>query len=326
MKDQNDDNFNEESLNENTSSTSHPNISDDFDEEDLSQFDDIHEEYEETEDQASAPPHHTEDYDEDVTEDEAYANLDDTATAQGVKKGSNLISLMKDNWLYIILVLIVVTVAGYLIMGTLFPNTPATAPATVTPATQTAFNSLPATGQTSATAAAATNTSSTTAQPNPTAPGTPATAEPAMISMSATQMQQLLQGFSSTVQDSMKTIQTTIQASGAPATNEKLATLQTQLTALDGNISTLNSNLNAADTRLGTTQQQLSQVLAQETANQEKLTLRAVVPGRAWLVDGKGNTISVTVGSTLGYIGTVTEIDSDQDNSQVVTSSGYIFK
>ena len=124
----------------------------------------------------------------------------------------------------------------------------------------------------------------------------------------------------------MKDIQTSIQTSGAPATNEKLTALQDQLSTLNGNISTLNNNLNVADTRLTTTQQQLSQVLAQESANQQKLTLRAVVPGRAWLVDGNGNTITVTVGTSLGYIGTVTEIDSDQDNSQVVTSSGYIFK
>ena len=44
----------------------------------------------------------------------------------------------------------------------------------------------------------------------------------------------------------------------------------------------------------------------------QKLTLRAVVPGRAWLVDGAGNTVSVTTGDVLPYYGKVTKIDSDK--------------
>ncbi len=323
MKDQNDDN--EFVDDNNTPNEETPEHLDDFDHEDLSQFDDIHEEYEDSDDQAA--PHAEEEYDEDVTEEDAYANLDESAATKGVKQGTNLISMLKENWLYISLGAIVIIVAGYLLMGMISPSTPAArpAPAAAPAATQNGFNSLPAAQQTAGTSSTATNTAAANTQANasatPTGPGSQTT-----ISMSADQMQQLLQGFTGTVQQSMKSIQDTIQSTGAPATNEKLSALQEQLSALNGNISTLNSNLNTADTRLNTTQQQLSQVLAQETANQQKLTLRAVVPGRAWLVDGKGDTISVTVGSNLGYIGTVTEIDSDQSNSQVVTSSGYIFK
>jgi hypothetical protein len=329
MKDQNDDHFNEES--HDPVPNNQPE-DDNFDHDDLSQFDDIHEEYEDTEeldDQAAA-----QDIDEDseISEEDAYASLEGTSSAKGAKQGAGLISMIKENWLYLSLGAAVIIIAIYLIMGIFSPNTPAARPAAPTAAApiQNGFNNLPAAGQQTATAPSgngtATNTGATTAQPNANATAAASPGDQTTISMSATQMQQLLQGFTGTVQQSMKSIQDTIQESGAPATNEKLSALQGQLSTLNGNISTLNSNLNMADTRLTTTQQQLSQVLAQESANQQKLTLRAVVPGRAWLVDGNGNTISVTVGSDLGYIGTVTEIDSDTDNTQVITSSGYIFK
>ena len=332
MKDQNDDNQDNDFVDDSDASgaMTPDDTLNDFDQEDLSQFDDIHEEYEDSDDQNQSS---TEDPDEEeISEDEAYANLDDSAAAKNANKSAGIVSLIKENWLYVSLGLIILIVAGYLIKGEFSPSTPAARPVASAPAaTPTGFNKLPTDQQSTTSTTTVTNTGTTTDQTNAapvtttTTTGTVAAAGPT-ISMSETQMQQLLQGFSNTVQDSMKSVQKTIQSSGAPATNEKLAALQDQLSSLNGNISTLNNNLSTADTRLSTTQQQLSQVLAQETADQQKLTLRAVVPGRAWLVDGKGNTVSVTVGSSLGNIGIVTEIDSDQDNSQVVTSSGYIFK
>lgn len=316
MKDQNDENeFLDDQDIPNDDSAATENL-DEFDQEDLSQFDDIHEEYDDSEGHDDGLT--DQESDEPLPEDEAYANLDESTAAKANKQGGSLINLIKDNWLYISLGLIVLIVAGYLLMGTLSSGSaPAARPAPAPAATQNGFNSLPAAQQQSAANnASATNTAATSTQTNANATpvGTPTT-----ISMTSDQMQQLLQGFSSSVQDSMKSIETTLQNSGGPATNQKLADLQQQL-------STLNANLSTADVRLQTTQQQLSQVLAQESANQQKLTLRATVPGRAWLVDAQGNTISVVVGSNLGYIGTVTEIDSDPNNSQVVTSSGYIFK
>ncbi len=321
MKDQNDDNFNEESNDPLPNEMDTPDHMDDFDQEDLSQFDDIHEEYEDEDADAdlAAPDENT------VEEEDNYEGLDDGSQTKASNTSGGLVSMLKENWLYISLGLVVIIIAGYLISSTFSSSTPAARPVAAPVASQSGFNSLPAGQQsTGSDGSTATNTAAASSEANAAAPGT--TMAPTTISMSSTQMQQLLAGFSSTVQDSMKDIQTSIQTSGAPATNEKLTALQDQLSTLNGNISTLNNNLNVADTRLTTTQQQLSQVLAQESANQQKLTLRAVVPGRAWLVDGNGNTITVTVGTSLGYIGTVTEIDSDQDNSQVVTSSGYIFK
>ncbi len=321
MKDQNDDALDPI---ENTNPESADGHLDDFDQDDLSQFDDIQDDFEEGEEFPADATSDESDYAVE-DEDEAYAALDEGASpVNSTKKGGgSLIDMVKENWLYAILGLIVIIVAGYLIMGVISPSSSAPRPAPA-PATQGNFNTPSATAAPSSTAApAATATSSTstttTAAPNSTAAG-PVT----NITMTSDQMQQLLTGFSNTVQQSMKSIQDSLQASGSPATNQKLAALQGQLSDLDGNIAQLDNNIAVANTRLSTTQAQLSQVLGQETADQQKLTLRAVVPGRAWLVDGKGNTISVTVGTALGNIGTVTEIDAD--NSQVVTSSGYVFK
>ena len=64
-------------------------------------------------------------------------------------------------------------------------------------------------------------------------------------------------------------------------------------------------------------------LVARETATKEKWTLRAVVPGRAWLVNPAGETMSISKGTVISNYGTVKDIDSD--NGKILMSSGYVF-
>ncbi len=50
--------------------------------------------------------------------------------------------------------------------------------------------------------------------------------------------------------------------------------------------------------------------------------LRAVIPGRAWILGSDGSSVSVAVGSKINQYGTVQRIDPD--NGLVVTSSGKV--
>ncbi|MGJ3493228.1 hypothetical protein ACR9PT_01425 [Piscirickettsia salmonis] len=65
-------------------------------------------------------------------------------------------------------------------------------------------------------------------------------------------------------------------------------------------------------------------LIAKSNNNFDKLTLRAIITGRAWLVNKTGKTITVKKGDFLNGYGKVMTIDDK--GQQVVTSSGYIFK
>ena len=77
------------------------------------------------------------------------------------------------------------------------------------------------------------------------------------------------------------------------------------------------------DTALSALSIQLNLLVAQKTAQNDNLTLRAVIPGRAWLVDTQGRTYTVAEGDVVGNFGKVTQIDSTV--GRVMTSSGYVF-
>ncbi|OAJ35413.1 hypothetical protein [Piscirickettsia salmonis] len=65
-------------------------------------------------------------------------------------------------------------------------------------------------------------------------------------------------------------------------------------------------------------------LIAKSNNNFDKLTLRAIITGRAWLVNKTGKTITVKKGDFINGYGKVVTIDDK--GQQVVTSSGYIFK
>lgn len=243
-------------------------------------------------------------------------------------------SFIKENWLYVGIGTVVIIVAAYLIMGVFSSNTP---PQQAAPAPQTtaSFNNVPNTTSStsstapatvSATPAAAVSTSTTSTTTNApalaSAPastnGSPSTSGNVVITK--TQLQKLMAGFNKTVQQNSAALQKTVNAQGS---NAQLTTVKTSVDSLTDSVTKLTTTLAAVQQQLSTTQSQLNTLLAQQTASSQDLTLRAVVPGRAWLIDGKGNTTSVTVGTTLGNLGTVTNIDAT--NNTVTTSSGYVF-
>ncbi len=230
-----------------------------------------------------------------------------------------ILQILKENWLYATIGIVVIVVAIYLIMN-LF-STPAPQPATPQAQTSAGFNSVPATTDASApatppAAAAATSPVTTTPQPVQQAPVNVPTVKNTSnqtANLSNAQMQKLIQSVSR--QNNQQALSDA---------NAKLNSMQASMNSLTQNVVLLTQTLNNVETKLSSTQSQLGSLLAQQTASANNLTLRAVVPGRAWLVDAKGNTTSVTEGASLGSFGTVTDIDPSSNS--VTTSSGYVFK
>ena len=241
------------------------------------------------------------DYNEDETSlgDDEFSLLDEEGQTAPAKK--NLVALLKENWLFVSIGVAVTLIAIYMIYSVLSPSTPSAPPPAISTQQQTA-----------------------------TMPNTPAApAPPPNIVMTEAQMQALMQSFQQMVQQNsasigqnIQSVITTLQENNKDA--QAIAALETQFQTLNQQIGKYNQNLANLNNRLNTLQGQLSILLAKETASEEQLTLRAVVPGRAWLVDGKGRTISVVEGSQLGTFGIVTDIDATRGT--VTTSSGYTFK
>ena len=106
--------------------------------------------------------------------------------------------------------------------------------------------------------------------------------------------------------------------------------LQNEINRLNATLLDINSKMKDYNTTiktishaLGITSAQLKVLVAQQADHAQKLTLRAVVQGRAWLVDEDGNTHTVAKGDSIPYYGKVQRIDADND--QVEMSSGYTF-
>lgn len=253
-------------------------------------------------------------------------DLPEMGEVQKTKRG--LVDILKDNWLYVAIGLGVIIVAGYLIMSLFSTPTPQTQPQvansfTNVPTATTQTGSTPATTDSTPNSTPDTGTTNTasTAATTTEIPGVPTSGN---VTMSDAQMQTLLDAVAKVVQQNAQNIQNAIASGTQAGSNEKLAALESSVANLNNSVNALNQTLANVDARLTATQNQLGAVLAQQTASEQKLTLRAVVPGRAWLVDAGGHTVSVTEGSPLGAFGTVTAIDTT--NNTVSTSSGYVFK
>ena len=128
-----------------------------------------------------------------------------------------------------------------------------------------------------------------------------------------------LEGFSTKSKDAHhKTVSETI------ALIEKNSeVLHKDIEAISKNFAGYNKQMLSIAKELKLTRQELKLLLARKTADKEKLTLRAVVPGRAWLVNHKGDTTSVEVGNEIKNYGKVVSIDSD--HYKIYMSSGYVF-
>lgn len=295
--------------------TQHADLGDDFGDIGDDQFDDY--ELDDTEHLSEDEGHLDEHPSEtEPSEEEAIVAAEITPSKKGI------VDLLKENWLFIVIGLGVVSFAGYMVYGVLEPTSSAPAP------TQQSQSSFGLPQQQAAAPQAPTASNNANAAPA-------ATAQPQQMPMgqniviTQNDFQTLMQGFQQMVQQNsqgiQKSLQTVIDNTNQANTNAAAITaMQAQFTNLNQQISKYNQSMANLDDRLTTLQGQLTLLVAQQTAQSQQLTLRAVVPGRAWLIDGKGNTISVTQGTQLGSFGIVTNIDSA--SGQVTTSSGYIFK
>jgi hypothetical protein len=261
-------------------------------------------------------------------------------------RSSGLVNFLKANFIFIIIGLIGVSVAGYMTYGILYPDQP---PAQQVQQDQNkGFGLKPVVTPASQANDKSASTSAAQAGNNSKPLNAPA-AQPTMPVMSAVQpnitmtqqdMKTLMEGFAKVVDHNsqaifaqLQNLQVLVQDVGQAslAQQKQSAQVAATLNSMSQNMQTLSADLAAYNKnmiivaqQLDKTQQQLALLLAEQTASVQKLTLRAVVPGRAWLVDEQGNTTTVTVGSELPNYGKVVDIDSDK--SEVIMSTGFVFK
>ncbi|WP_139121707.1 hypothetical protein [Piscirickettsia litoralis] len=99
----------------------------------------------------------------------------------------------------------------------------------------------------------------------------------------------------------------------------------------NSNFSLLYQNMNASQNEVShlgklikNNNAQIKLMLANQYSHREKLRLRAIITGRAWLVNEAGVTYTLTKGSEIPGYGKVVKINDSKE--QVVMSSGYIFR
>lgn len=125
------------------------------------------------------------------------------------------------------------------------------------------------------------------------------------------------------------------------AVNEKLNQLNTQLNNLNSNNQMLQQELGQLVSKLQSMQQSMEEAIAAAKARPQIRTsvhservyrpsmpkihyyVQAIIPGRAWLVNSRGQTTTLRVGSPLPGYGVVKAIDAQQ--GRVLMSTGKIF-
>lgn len=118
------------------------------------------------------------------------------------------------------------------------------------------------------------------------------------------------------------------------ANQQQLDKLQSQITSLQDTIQKLQDSQNSLATIIGSMNEQLKIISVGATAPTSKKTpirkvltailpvyhLRAIIPGRAWLEDDQGQSISVAIGDRVMGYGIITQIDAGQ--GLIITDSG----
>lgn len=166
----------------------------------------------------------------------------------------------------------------------------------------------------------------------------PMTQQPRMVSTSAPTINQRA------VLNDMNTLKARMSSMEQNQTN-----LQEQVASINNQLSSISNNLNALTTKLTQMSQQLGQLNVEVQEQAQHMTLmkarlepkpkvrkiyprgpsvvyylKAVIPGRAWLVANNGNTLTVRVGSPIPHYGVVRFIDAIQ--GRVLTSSGQLIR
>lgn len=116
--------------------------------------------------------------------------------------------------------------------------------------------------------------------------------------------------------------------------NKNIAALQQQIAALNGVVQSLNQQLQTAreearKKHVAPKKHHHKKVEKEEGVSKESyanphLTVYAIIPGRAWLRDPTGKTLTVTEGDSLPEYGKVIKIDAT--NGVVVTSTGVTLR
>jgi hypothetical protein len=175
--------------------------------------------------------------------------------------------------------------------------------------------------------------SDTVANPAPGGAGAPVT----MLQVNRQQLLGLLSNFQKVVADNEKSLSEQISSlkaslSAITAADSQMSQsmsgqfeqMSTQVSQVNQKLEAYNQSISGVQTALEKTQQQLKLILAQRAEDIDHYTLRAIVPGRAWLVDGQGQTVTIILNQELKNYGTVEEINDKM--GYVTMSSGYVFK
>lgn len=248
----------------------------------------------------------------------------DAAPVKAKKSGGGIVGLLKDNIIYIVGGVVVIGIAYYLFTTMIFTGSPQRQAQPRQQQQQSQGFGLKMTPVKVPTKQAAQK------QPVQRTAG---------LILSKKDLQTMVTGFSKIVQDQSATVQkqiTTLSTqvkslSSTQATTDKnlktdttsLTTLSKQVKQLNTTLTGYNKTLSSITNSLKTTQAQLKLLLAQKASDRTHLTLRAIVPGRAWLVNKDKKTITVAVGDSVPYYGKVDKINSK--NGTVTMSSGYVF-
>ncbi|ODN42489.1 hypothetical protein [Piscirickettsia litoralis] len=111
---------------------------------------------------------------------------------------------------------------------------------------------------------------------------------------------------------------------------EMIEKIQNGQSKINKNISLLSSGLSSSNNKVNELEEtvkkensQIKLMIAKQYNHREKLSLRAIITGRAWLVNNAGVTLTVTKDSDIPGYGHVVNIDDKKD--EVVMSSGFIF-
>ncbi len=251
----------------------------------------------------------------------------------------SLVERVKANWMYLLGGVVVIAIGGYIISSIfssapnvpkrVVANSPSFSKLSAAPAS-VKIASVPASAQTSA----QTQASPAIVLPTSTrfnsgvnggiasaAQATTMTPEQSQLSSLSTSMGNLQTFLQQSVAGDLAYQHEARQSQANMALQMSL--LQQQVNGLNTALNTQNQNMVLMTHELSKTQQELQLVLAQKMQDVEKYTLRAVVPGQAWLVNEAGQTVTLSMGTELKNYGKVIQINTNLGT--VTMSSGYVF-
>lgn len=106
--------------------------------------------------------------------------------------------------------------------------------------------------------------------------------------------------------------------------------IQSNMSTLQDSVNSLNSTVSTVSQQLSDINQKLVKPVVKKVLQPQQVlpppvtyVVKAMVPGRAWLLENNGNVLSVAVGNAVPSHGVVNQIDLN--NGQVMMSDGSVF-